>query len=184
MISVEAYHAKGETMRISIITALTFFLMGSSLPPTQENVNNQSNGESSMNSDNVVIFDYESLQGSESVTFISDSGKKAIMTLSKDEISSYDKMLNSIENNTYTISYSSLTENISFKVVIVNHIMISVHSGSYTTFGYSVNSTQLRLNHSKSSSYILNCSFLFHSWTNSLNARITTTNTLEIKFNA
>jgi hypothetical protein len=46
--------------------------MGSSLPPTQENVNNQSNGESSVNSDNVVIFDYETLQGSESVTLISD----------------------------------------------------------------------------------------------------------------
>ena len=170
-------------MRISIITALSIFLMGSSLPPSQENVNNQSNGESSMNTDNVVIFDYESLQGSESVTLITDSGKKAIITLSKDEISSYDLVLNSIENNTYTISYSSLTENISYKVVIVNHIMTSVHSGSYTTFGYSVNSTLLRLNHSKSSSYILNCSFLFHSWTNSLHARITTTNTLEIKFN-
>ena len=173
---------QGDTMKKVLILMLSIFLMGFT-PSSNQDDQLTEHGEIAVKEENKVTFDLNLLKISESITVFSKSGKKIIITLSSDEPeypSDYQPML---ANNTYTISYASLTENISYKINIHNNSMTSVHSGTYSVFGYTVNSTVLRLNNSKSSSYILNCSFLFRSWTNSLNAKITTTNMLEVTFN-
>lgn len=169
-------------MKKVLIIIVSIFLMGFTPSSNQDDLLTEQ-GELAMNETNKVTFDLNLIKAGESITVYPKSGKKAIITLSSDELV-YSYVVNpKLANRTYTISYSSLTENISYKISVRNNSMTSVHSGTYNVFGYTVNSTVLRLNNSKSSSYILNCSFLFRSWTNSLNAKITTTNMLEVTFN-
>jgi hypothetical protein len=168
-------------MKKVLILMLSIFLLGFT-PSNNQDDQLTEQGELAMNETNKVTFDLNLLESSESITVYSKSGKKIIITLSSEELEYSFDVQPMLANKTYTISYSSLTENISYKINIHNNTMTSVHSGTYTVFGYTVNSTVLRLNNSKSSSYILNCSFLFRSWTNSLHARITTTNMLEVSF--
>jgi hypothetical protein len=171
-----------DTMKKILILMLSIFLMGFTPTGNQDDKLTEQ-GELAMNETNKVTFDLNLFKTSESITVYLKSGKKVIITLSFDELVYPYDVQPMLANKTYTISYSSLTENILYKINIHNNSMRSVHSGTYSVFGYTVNSTVLRLNSSKSSSYILNCSFLFHSWTNSLNAKITTTNMLEVSFN-
>ncbi len=169
-------------MKKVLIIIVSIFLMGFT-PSSNQDDQLTEQGELAMNETNKVTFDLNLFKRSESITVHLKSGKKVIITLSFDELEYPYDVQPRLADNTYTISYSSLTENISYKINVYNNSMTSVHSGTYTVFGYTVNSTALRLNTSKSSSYVLNCSFLFYSWTNSLNAKITTTNMLEVTFN-
>ena len=173
---------RGGTMKKVLIIMGSIFLMGFT-PSSNQDDQFTEQGELAMKETNKVTFELNLLKTSESITVYLKSGKKVIITLSSDELEYPYDVQPMLANNTYTISYSSLTENISYKINVHNNSMTSVHSGTYTVFGYTVNSTVLRLNSSKSSSYILHCSFLFYSWTNSLNAKITTTNMLEVSFN-
>ncbi|HBS92108.1 MAG TPA: hypothetical protein DEA51_06515 [Erysipelotrichaceae bacterium] len=169
-------------MKKVLILMLSIFLMGFT-PSSNQDDQLTKQGELAMKETNIVTFDLNLLESSESITVYPKSGKKAIITLSSDELEYSFDYQSMLANKTYTISYSSLTENISYKINVYNNSMTSVHSGTHTVFGYTVNSSVLRLNSSKSSSYILHCSFLFRSWTNSLNAKITSTNMLEVTFN-
>lgn len=120
----------------------------------------------------VAIFDISN-DNANLVQAVYDSvGQKAIVTVLRDVLS-FDTMGTRVSlQETYTISYTSLSEKISFKVDVLDYQIVSVHSGVISVFGYQVNSTRLSLIHRTLAVYVLDCSFLFRSWTNRLSVRI------------
>ena len=131
----------------------------------------------------VAIFDISN-DNANLVQAVYDSvGQKAIVTVLRDVLS-FDTMGTRVSlQETYTISYTSLSEKISFKVDVLDYQIVSVHSGVYSVFGYQVNSTRLSLIHRTLAVYVLDCSFLFRSWTNRLSVRINEHGYMLISFN-
>lgn len=86
----------------------------------------------------------------------------------------------SLQNSTYTISYNSLTENISYKVVVNNNNFTQVHSGTYSVVGYFVESSSLRLVNSKFTTYSFVNKLVLKQWTSSLDAKINSSNELVV----
>ena len=112
-----------------------------------------------------------------------EAGNKETFTIERDldTIGKYQPNV-VVKNKTYTISRSTATENISYKIVVNNNKIVSAHSGKYSIFGYTVKSSRLYLINSKNASYDLECSLLFYSWTSSLKSRINAQNELVITF--
>lgn len=164
-------------IKTMIATSLVF-LMGVQTPVGEEG------GKEETMQETIAVFDYENIEDEESISIYDETGNKAIVTVKKEaspEIS-FARATN-LDNKTYLISYSTLTEKISYKINVKNNDIVSVHSGSYSVFGYTVRSATLRHINKKAASYVLDCTILIRSWTNSLNAKITSSNELTIKLN-
>ena len=131
----------------------------------------------------VAIFDISN-DNANLVQAVYDSvGQKAIVTVLRDVLP-FDTMGTRVSlQETYTISYTSLSEKISFKVDVLDYQIVSVHSGVYSVFGYQVNSTRLSLIHRSFAMYVLDCSFLFRSWTNRLSVRLNEHGFMVVSFN-
>lgn len=172
-------------MKETLLAALILTLSGTNIIAPQSQVIKYPSidrGETIM-PDNTAVFDLSILDKNKSILINTIAGEEATITLERNSRNEVSQISKALKDDTYTISYNSLTEKISYKISIRNNLITSIHSGSYSVFGYSVNSTSLKLNSSKNASYILNCSFLFRSWTNSLNSRITGENVLEVSLN-
>lgn len=128
-------------------------------------------GETHMQA-SVAIFDV-SKEDTQMRQVVYDSvGQKVVVTVYRDMSLFGTRGTQLLSRETYTISYTSLSEKISFKVDVLDHQFVSVHSGVYSVFGYQVNSSKLSLIHRAHALYVLECSFLFRSWTNQLNVRM------------
>ncbi len=171
-------------MKNILITQLMMFV-GSRVSTTHpvEIYNSLIRRDEIIMTENQAIFDLERLRKQESKTVVSYFGDKATITVEKEDINDNTRDMKSINDRTYTISYSTLTENISCKIDIINNLITQVHSRSYSVFGYFVNSTDLKRVSNKRASYVLNCRLLIRSWTYSLNSTITNSNELLISFN-
>lgn len=169
-------------MKRSILFLVVILIVGFQ-SSTIRAVNFNDGVEKTMNK-NIAVFDLNHLQRSETYQIYTDSGALATVTLERVVNSNYINNSKAIQNDSYRIYYSSLTEKISYTIDVLNNSIVSAYSGSYSVFGYSVNSSSLRVINSKYASYSLECSFLLRSWTNRLNAYINSNNELEIKFNS
>lgn len=169
-------------MKKSVLVILTMILIGSQTPIAHAEEPN--NGDESVMKQNTAIFSLDNLEIIDSMIIYNDSGSKALVTIEKsDNQISTNVTTKSVQNETYKISYSTLAEKISFMINVRNGSITSAFSGTYSVFGYSVKSSYLSVINNKHASYTLECSFLFRSWTNRLNARINGLNQLEVQFN-
>lgn len=167
-------------MKKSIVILLTAIIIAAQTPIVHAQEIND--GDELIVKENVAVFDLDNITKSETITIINEAGVKGNITIEKvDRGGQFN--LKTVKNDSYRIHYSSLAEKISYIIDIKNNSIVSAYSGTYSVFGYSVTSSNLRINNSKYASYTLECSFLFRSWTNSLNARINSSNELVISFN-
>lgn len=147
------------------------------------NVSADDGGEPNVSLSKTVVFDLNKILFSDSRTITTEAGNKETFTIERDldTIGKYQPNV-VVKNKTYTISRSTATENISYKIVVNNNKIVSAHSGKYSIFGYTVRSSRLYLINSKNASYDLECSLLFYSWTSSLKSRINAQNELVVTF--
>lgn len=137
--------------------------------------------DSKNNKEIVLTFDLNKFNESESVIIENQYGQQTIFSIEK-KFNNEENQLKSLKNDTYIISYKTLTEKISYKINVSEGRITSAHSGSYSVFGYTVDSSKLRKISNKEASYILNCSILYRSWTSKLKSKITSSNELVISF--
>lgn len=168
-------------MKKSLLLVLTTIIIVAQTPIVH--AQELKDGDELVMKQTVATFDLENIIESETITIITEAGSEGKVTVERVDSEGSQIGLMSVKNDTYRIHYSSLAEKISYLIDIRNNSIVSAYSGTYSVFGYSVTSSNLRINNSKYASYTLECSFLFRSWTNSLNARINGSNQLEIQFN-